>query len=738
VRGRHAASPTDDRPRRTRRPRRRRVPVVLLAPLAAALVVVGIGPASSAPVAGYRPVEPQRVLAGTDLAADRTTTVALPQVPAGARSATLQLTASRTTARSTAVSVCPGTTASAACRAHPGLVVPAGEPGSVVVTVPVTPQQTSVTIHADGPARVFADLHGFGVVATTARDALYVPVEPRRVVDGAAVAGRGATGVRLPDVPAGATAVALRVTTRNSSSDSYLSVCPAQQDASRCAATSVLNQLPGRTRQTSAVVRLDTSSPARLQLFNLRGDHRVDIDVDGWFVSRSVEPEGGSYRVLDAPVTLGSVVVGSGRSVTLRVPDVPRGTSAVALDLTGTGAWRATNVSACPGTAASAACGRTSFLTASPEAPARNLALVPLGGPRRDTITLTSSDASVRIQPRVVGHVVGGPAVLAPAPSPAPTRTATPTPSPTRSVAPTPRATPTPSASPTPTPTRAATPSPTSAAARPTPAPSAAPARPGGRPGPSNTGVPSGTKLTVHEGDLTVTTPGAVIDSLDIRGFVKIAAPDVTIRRSVIRGYATNEQRSLVSSTVQGASVVVEDSELYAQSPSAHIDGVRGQNITVRRSNIHHVIDSFHLTGGNVTIEASWLHDNLHYENDPLQGGEPSHDDSIQIQAGSGFRIIGNTIEGATNSGIQLTQDRGPVSDLHIVGNWADGGGCTVNFAEKGKGPFLGVVITDNVFGRQTSVGNCAIIAPPTTSAHMTVARNVYDDGAAVSVRRGS
>ena len=36
--------------------------------------------------------------------------------------------------------------------------------------------------------------------------------------------------------------------------------------------------------------------------------------------------------------------------------------------------------------------------------------------------------------------------------------------------------------------------------------------------------------------------------------------------------------------------------------------------------------------------------------------------------------------------------------------NWADGGGCTINLAEKGKGPFQGVTITNNTFGRTTKV----------------------------------
>ena len=49
-------------------------------------------------------------------------------------------------------------------------------------------------------------------------------------------------------------------------------------------------------------------------------------------------------------------------------------------------------------------------------------------------------------------------------------------------------------------------------------------------PGASNTGVPSGTKLTVHSGLILITTPGTVIDGWDLHGTVIVHAANVTIR----------------------------------------------------------------------------------------------------------------------------------------------------------------------------------------------------------------
>ncbi|GAA4626130.1 right-handed parallel beta-helix repeat-containing protein [Cellulomonas oligotrophica] len=741
MRGRPAT--TARRPRRTRHAHRSGTPgrrtaaaLATTAGLVVALVVAVIAPASSTPAPAYRPLSPARVLTGTTLEAGGAATVTLPSVPAGATTATLQVTTGQTTARSTAVTVCPADEAT--CSGPTALTVPAGEPGSATVTVPVSQDRPTVVVRTSAAARVFVDLHGYGVDATqspAATDSLYVPVDPRRAVE-TTLTGRGATTVTIPGAPAGATAVAVRLSSTAASSEtSYVAVCPADQAAAGCATTSTLNPLPGRARQASTVVRL--SPGARLQLFNLQGTHDVALDVDGFWVPAAAGATGGTLETLDSPETLADTVVRSGASATLTLDDVPTDATAVQVRLRATGAWRPTTVAACPGSTASDGCRETSFLVASPDVPAHNQALIPLVGDDQHEITLTSSAASVRLTPEIVGWVVGtGGATVAP-----PTRTATPTPTPTRTATPTPTASPKPTATPTatatPKPTASATPTPTAKPTpTPTPAPTAAPAPGAVKPGPTNTGVPAGTKLTVHQGDLTLGTPGQVVEGLDVRGFVKVTAPGVTIRKSIVRGTATTIQRSLVS-TSAGASVTVEDSELYAQSPSAHIDGFRGQDITVRRSNIHHVIDHFHLTGGNVTVESSWLHDNLHYTNDPLQGGTPSHDDSIQIQVGSNIRITGNTIEDATNSGIQFTQDRGVVSDVRITKNWLDGGGCTVNLAEKGKGAFQGVVITDNVFGRDTRVANCAIIAPSTTMAVMTAARNTFTDGTAVKVSRG-
>jgi hypothetical protein len=93
-------------------------------------------------------------------------------------------------------------------------------------------------------------------------------------------------------------------------------------------------------------------------------------------------------------------------------------------------------------------------------------------------------------------------------------------------------------------------------------------------------------------------------------------------------------------------------------------------------------------------------------------------------------------VSGGHNTGIQLTQDAGIVSNVSIGSNQLDGGGCTVNLAEKGKGAFQGISITDNKFGRHTKVVNCAIISPSTS--HPVNKNNFYiPDNTPVTIHAG-
>jgi hypothetical protein len=253
--------------------------------------------------------------------------------------------------------------------------------------------------------------------------------------------------------------------------------------------------------------------------------------------------------------------------------------------------------------------------------------------------------------------------------------------------------------------------------------------------GPSTTGVPTGTTLTVVNGDLVVTTPGAVIDAVDVRGFIKIGAANVTIKRSIVRGRPITSSFALITNEAGKYPFSIEDSELIASDASPNIAGIIGHNFSVKRTEIANVIDSVHITGSNVLVESSWLHDNLYYAQDPNHGGGPSHADSVQIQGGSNIRIVRNNIAGAEGSAVQMTQDRAVVSDVTIQDNRIGGGACTVNVAYGTRAPIAGLSISNNVFRLDTRHKNCAIIAPSTNT--ISNVNNYFTNGVAVKISRG-
>lgn len=274
-----------------------------------------------------------------------------------------------------------------------------------------------------------------------------------------------------------------------------------------------------------------------------------------------------------------------------------------------------------------------------------------------------------------------------------------------------------------------------------TPAPTPPGSTPGdvGPPSVSNTGVPAGMALTRYDGNLTITTPGTVIDGLDIHGYVTVKAANVTIKRSMIRGGpAPTVGRGILTMTHTGASnFLIEDVTIAPTYPNPYVNGINvNQSGTVRRANISGSVDGIMIYGSGVRVESSYLHTFAHFLNDPNWGGGPSHDDAIQVQAGTGIELIGNTLTGAYNTAVMVTQDAGVTKNLSIVGNWIDYGGCSVNFGSKGAFK-TGMKVDNNRFGRAQRVSGCAIIHNAAMS-DLVPTGNVWDDnGQPATIKRG-
>jgi hypothetical protein len=487
----------------------------------------------------------------------------------------------------------------------------------------------------------------------------------------------GSKTISLGSVPANATAVQLKIDGSGAWRDTVVKASISPNGAQKTVYTAKLNEKPS----TTITLPLQAGHDGKLTLASSQASVRLKTTITGFTVpaAPAAAAKTGS---------LPTVVVPPSGQKTMSLGTIPAGATSVKLTISGAGAWRDTEVKASIGPD-----GRQLpvFTASANQKPSKTITL-PLHAGHNGKLTLTSSQASVELKTTVVSFGSGSTGTPAPAPAPAP--------------------------------------APTSA-----PAPSTAPPATGA-PGKNNTGVPAGTQLKVHNGDLNITTAGTVIDGLDIRGLVKISAPNVTIKNTIIRGKALSGVAPLINNLSGQSGLKIIDTELFPSTASPYAMGIYGYNFTATRVNIHGVIDAVHLTGGNVAIDRSWLHDNLHYTSDPNHGGKPSHDDSIQIQKGSNISVTNNTISGSHSAAIMITQDTGKVSNFTFTGNYANGGACTVNIAEKSYGPVQGVKIADNTFGRDTKHDSCAVIAKTTTKIDLK--NNFYvPDRAAVTVRKG-
>jgi len=197
--------------------------------------------------------------------------------------------------------------------------------------------------------------------------------------------------------------------------------------------------------------------------------------------------------------------------------------------------------------------------------------------------------------------------------------------------------------------------------------PAAAPAGSTSKPSASTTGVPSGTSLTRHDGDLTITEAGTVIDGLDIHGFVTVRAANVTIKNSIVRG-----------GKAKGFAVGLITNYGYDNLVIDHVEN---------------------------TVD---------YANDPAQGGRATHNDNIQILQGQNLRVVGNTIRGASNFAILGGAEQNNVN-LTVDGNWIDGGHCSLKLQVKQSWTQTAKV-TNNKFGPNRAVSSCAFTSYPAVS----------------------
>jgi hypothetical protein len=230
-------------------------------------------------------------------------------------------------------------------------------------------------------------------------------------------------------------------------------------------------------------------------------------------------------------------------------------------------------------------------------------------------------------------------------------------------------------------------------------------------------GVPAGTALRTHAGDLTVGTAGAVVDGLSVTGSILVQAPNVTIRRTRVN--IAKQAYWAVRQLPGATNLVIEDSELAGGGRVQTGVSQEASGLTVRRCSIHDV-DRGVVARDRVTVQDSLLYG--------LSTG-------VSDQGGvADVAIVHNSIAstGRGEAAIALYTNSGALSGVAVDGNLLAGGNYTL-YAGGGAGSH-DIVVTRNHFSRSVSAKG-GFFGPVTawdSRAHGNVwSGNVWDDSGA-------
>ena len=234
----------------------------------------------------------------------------------------------------------------------------------------------------------------------------FSPVTPRRVVDTRTGLGASARPVKsgetltftVPGLPAGTTTVTFNLTGVGSTAATFITAHAAE--AVRPAA-SHLNLVPGET--LASFVTVPVSKDGKVSLFNNRGNVNLIVDLAGYVhpAGRSTLLSEAGSRILDTRDGTGApkAVVSAGQAVTLTVPKrVGQVPTAAVLNLTVTGATRATHLTAYP---ASSVMPTSSSINVPAGGTVANLVVVPVDAAGK--VKIWNANGSVNVIADLVG-----------------------------------------------------------------------------------------------------------------------------------------------------------------------------------------------------------------------------------------------------------------------------------------------------------------------------------------------
>lgn len=279
----------------------------------------------------------------------------------------------------------------------------AGEPAAAAQIAPGLPGAVAAAPVATAPKLVAAaeQVAAGPVLAANApigTGTHVQPVAPTRLLGRTTLAAGATTQISVPNVPSGATAALLNVTVDAGTAATTVSACAS---TSSCSVTSAVPAPRGRVTPGQVLAPI---SNGKVTIRNHTATADVFVDLVGY-----VQAPGSSTGVV-VPVEPRRVLswhqVGAGGSTTLKLPSVPRGATAVVIDIGYAAATERSYVSACAAGTAVRDCARTSVLNPDPAVNRSNAVVVPLGGAARDSILLYNNKGSVRLNADVQAYVV--------------------------------------------------------------------------------------------------------------------------------------------------------------------------------------------------------------------------------------------------------------------------------------------------------------------------------------------
>jgi hypothetical protein len=238
-----------------------------------------------------------------------------------------------------------------------------------------------------------------------------------------------------------------------------------------------------------------------------------------------------------------------------------------------------------------------------------------------------------------------------------------------------------------------------------------------GFPDATNTGPRAGQQITTTvNGDLTITTAGAIIANTRVNGCVYVYAVNVTIRDSVISSHCAYGIRNFNGST-DYSGLIVQDTEINGNMDPASSNAFAYSRAVFLRDNIHGWENGFS-AGDYLTVRDSYVHD----LKCPTSTCGSYHPDDVQTaDDSSNDAFIHNTmLAPITNSAFAVCcTSGGTVHDFVIDSSLLAGGGYTVYCPRYTS---VDVRLTNNRFGPANFGPLASCVAD-----HVTYANNVFD-----------